>query len=429
MRHLRKERPSPRHLRQGLLTDVSGRRTFGILVPAGLVAALAAGLMLALSSCGTRAPAGAGHARASWYELVSTVFQSVGAADASPQVPALPWTVQSRVADMAFLGDTLYCAVNGAGVAAVDSDASGALKFTYHYDAPIFAHRTITTLIPRHGELMIHLYYNALLNDAKPEELLLRGVSLVSFLPGQKDFSFLIPPYQRKNRSGRQSGLPPSRRTSSISEWKYTDSSQTQFAYTRYRADLQLEAGSNRDAYMAALGTASLSGADVPAAYSAFFDECGSRIQGRAARHRAALQSALAHLSRPEVFPFRARAGFHSRGPRPGRSRCPVCPSSGRPGAGTGSCVPAGVFHAPATSRWFPLHGFRKEGRHHYCLMGGDAVHPGGKSGDHCGQRDPVESDGRRQRYMAPLAVAGTPPGWLEVLRKCSRSKTTGSSI
>ncbi len=283
MRHLRKERPSPRHLRQGLLTDVSGRRTFGILVPAGLVAALAAGLMLALSSCGPRAPAGAGHARASWYELVSTVFQSVGAADASPQVPALPWTVQSRVADMAFLGDTLYCAVNGAGVAAVDSDASGALKFTYHYDAPIFAHRTITTLIPRHGELMIHLYYNALLNDAKPEELLLRGVSLVSFLPGQKDFSFLIPPYQRKNPEWEAVGFAPISENEFDFEWKYTDSSQTQFAYTRYRADLQLEAGSNRDAYMAALGTASLSGADVPAAYSAFFDECGSRIQGRAA--------------------------------------------------------------------------------------------------------------------------------------------------
>ena len=365
--------------------------------------------MLALSSCDPGAGC-ACHARASWYELVSTVFQSVGAADASPQVPALPWTVQSRVADMAFLGDTLYCAVNGAGVAAVDSDASGALKFTYHYDAPIFAHRTITTLIPRHGELMIHLYYNALLNDAKPEELLLRGVSLVSFLPGQKDFSFLIPPYQRKNPEWEAVGFAPISENEFDFEWKYTDSSQTQFAYTRYRADLQLEAGSNRDAYMAALGTASLSGADVPAAYSAFFDECGSRIQGRAAG--TALHFKVRSRTSPVQRYFRsgARAGFHSRGPRPGRSRCPVCASSGRPGAGTGSCVPAGVFHAPATSRWFPLHGFRKEGRHHSCLMGGDAVHPGGKSGDHCGQRDPVESDGRRQRYTGTLGGCGDAP-------------------
>ncbi len=54
-----------------------------------------------------------------------TVFQSVGAADAAPAVPALPWTVQSRIADMAFLGDTLYCAVNGSGVVAVDQRRPG----------------------------------------------------------------------------------------------------------------------------------------------------------------------------------------------------------------------------------------------------------------------------------------------------------------
>jgi len=283
MRHLREESSLPRDLRPGLLAGARSRAIFGTLVPAGLFAALAVGAVLALGSCGPRTPEGGGRPRASWYEIASTVFQSVGAADASPQVPPLPWTVQSRVSDMAFLGDTLYCAVNGAGVAAVDADASGALKFTYHYDSPIFAHRTITTLIPRHGELMVHLYYNALLNDAKPEELLLKRVSLVSFLPGQKDFSFLIPPYQRKNTEWEAVGFAPISENEFDFEWKYTDSSQTQFAYTRYRADLQLEADSNRDAYMAALGTPSLSGPDVPAAYSAFFEECRSRIQGLSA--------------------------------------------------------------------------------------------------------------------------------------------------
>ena len=130
---------------------------------------------------------------------------------------------------------------------------------------------------------MVHLYYNALLNDAKPEELPLKRVSLVSFLPGQKDFSLLIPPYQRNNTEWEAVGFAPISENEFDFEWKYTDSSQTQFAYTRYRADLQLEAGSNRDAYMAALGTPSLSGPDVPAAYSAFFEECRSRIQGLSA--------------------------------------------------------------------------------------------------------------------------------------------------
>ena len=274
MRCLRKERASPRDIRARVLAFARGT-----LASAAIVTALA----LALGSCAPSKPAQAGVPGVSWYELSSTVFQSVGAADASPRVPALPWTVQSRVTDMAFLGDTLYCAVNGAGVAEVDSDSAGTLSFRYHYDAPIFAHRTITTLIPRHGELMIHLYYNAILNDAKPEELLLRGISLVTLLPGQKDFAFLIPPYQKKNPEWEAVGIAPITENEFDFEWKYTDSSETKFAYTRYRADLQLEAESNRDAYMNALGTASLSGPAVPSSYSAFFDECRSRIQGLAA--------------------------------------------------------------------------------------------------------------------------------------------------
>jgi hypothetical protein len=277
MHHLRKDRPSPGHIRTRLL---GGGRSgpSGVRLP--LCALLAAGLALALTSCGPGKPSATGGA--AWYELASTVFQSVGAADGAPQCPALPWTVQSRVTDMAFLGNTLYLAVNGAGVAAVDSDADGALSFRYHYETPIFAHRTITTLIPRHGDLLIHLYYNALLNDARPEELLLQGISLVTYLPGQKAFAFLIPPFQKKNPSWEAVGFAPISENEFDFEWKHTDSAETQFAYTRYRADLRLEAGSNRDAFMAALGTPSLSGPGVPPAYSAFFQECRAHIKGLA---------------------------------------------------------------------------------------------------------------------------------------------------
>ena len=127
---------------------------------------------------------------------------------------------------------------------------------------------------------MIHLYYNALLNDVKPEELLLRGISIVSFLPGQKDFTFLIPPFQKKNPEWEAVGFAPVSENEFDFEWKYTDSSQTQFSYTRYRADLRLEAASSRDAYIAALGTPSLSGPDVPESYGAFFEQCRARIPG-----------------------------------------------------------------------------------------------------------------------------------------------------
>ena len=269
MHHLRETRAAPGDIRQGVL-----------VAAAALTAAAAAAVALALVGC---APRGGGQsavtgARASWFELQSTVFQTVAAPDASPPVPPLPWTVQSRVADMAYLGDALYLAINGAGVAAANPDPAGALKFSYHYDTTIFPHRTINALVPRHGELLIHSYYNALLNDAKPEDLLLRGVSLVTFLPAQRDFAFLIPPYQKKNPEWEAVGFAPVSENEFYFEWKYTDSSETKFAYTRYRADLQVEASSTRDAYIAALGTPTLEGQGVPAPYSAFFAACRARL-------------------------------------------------------------------------------------------------------------------------------------------------------
>lgn len=264
MRHLRKDLETPGGLRPGLLGAAA--------------AALTAALALSLAACGPRAPSGASAAGASWYQLASSVFQPVSGPGKTAGIVFLPWTVQARVTDLAFLDDTLYGAVNGAGIAAIRFDSAGAPTFTYYYDLPIFAHRTITTLIPRRGDLAIHLYYNALLNDVKPDSLLLRGICLVSFLPGQRDFSFLIPPFQRKNPSWEAVGFAPLSENEFDLEWKYTDSSETKFRYTRFRADLQVEAASTRDDYIAALGSPSLSGAGVPASLAAFFQASRARL-------------------------------------------------------------------------------------------------------------------------------------------------------
>jgi hypothetical protein len=276
MHHLRKNRPTPGDIRQSVLARCPRKPA----PRAGIAAAGLVALVAVLVSCGPGGGAAAGGTggRVSWLQLQSTVFETVAAPDASPPVPSLPWTVQSRVTDMEFLKDTLYFAINGAGLAALDTDAAGSVKFDYHYDGAIFAHRTITTLIPRHGDLMIHLYYNALLNDVRPADLPLKGISLVTFLPGQRDFTLLIPPFQKKNPAWEAVGFAPISENEFDFEWKYTDAAETRFAYTRYRADLQLEAGSNRDAYIAALGTPALDGPTVPARYSAFFADCKSRL-------------------------------------------------------------------------------------------------------------------------------------------------------
>jgi hypothetical protein len=82
---------------------------------------------------------------------------------------------------MAFFDGILYCGVNGSGLAAMTRDAAGKISFDYHPDPLIFGHRTITTLVPRQGTLAVHVYFNALLNDARQQDLSLGGISLVSY--------------------------------------------------------------------------------------------------------------------------------------------------------------------------------------------------------------------------------------------------------
>ena len=243
------------------------------LLVAAAAALAAAGLLAALSACTAAKPA-AGPPRASWYQLASGIFQPIARPDAGVSVAHRPWTVQSRVADMAFLGDSLYCAVNGSGLATISLDAAGTPAFSYHADSLIFAHRTITTLVPRQGTLAVHLYYNALLNDAPQQDLAIAGICLVSYLPAQSDYSFIIPPFQRKNPDWEAVGFAPVSGSQFDFEWKFTDSSETRFAYTRYHVDTQEEEKETRDAYLAALGVPTISGAGVPRGLAAFFDAC-----------------------------------------------------------------------------------------------------------------------------------------------------------
>jgi hypothetical protein len=189
-----------------------------------------------------------------------------------------PWTVQGRVADMTFMAGALYCGINGSGIASVALDAAGVPAFTYHADSLIFAHRTITTLISRRGALTVHLYYNALLNDAPQQDLTLTGISLVSFLPAKADYAFLIPPFQRKNPDYEAVGFAPLTENQFAMEWKFTDAGETRFAYTRFDADTQVEEKETREAYLGALGVPSISGDAVPADLGAFFALCKSSL-------------------------------------------------------------------------------------------------------------------------------------------------------
>lgn len=281
--------------------DRSSHRRLRTRVLAAFLAAV--GVLAALASCTAGKPGAP--ARAAWFQLQAGAFQRVAGPGSAPTVAELPWTIQSRVADMAFLGDTLYCAVNGTGLAAIGFDAAGTPVFAYHADPLIFAHRTITTLVPRQGTLAVHLYFNALLNDARQRELPISGISIVSFLPAQKDFSFLIPPFQKKNPDWEAVGFAPESENQFDFEWKYTDAAETRFAYTRYHADTQAEESATRETYLAALGVPSISGARVPSDLGEFFEMC-RRFMPKLA-DGASLQFALRSRENPVRRSYRSQ--------------------------------------------------------------------------------------------------------------------------
>jgi hypothetical protein len=282
MHHLRQEREAPRGLRPRLLARLAA---LAAALPVLALLALLAGCPAAPGTLGAKAAAAKAPAPASgpaaasagaWLQLQSGVFQAVVGPAAAPPVPRLPWTVQARVADLALVGPTLFCAINGYGLAEIGIDAEGAPIFIYHADPMIFAHRTITTLVPRADGITVHLYYNALLNDAAPQDLALSPVSLVTYLALKSDYGFLVPPFQRKNPDWEAVGFAPASPDQYDFEWKRSDAFETTFAYTSYRADTQVEQALTREAYIAALALPLPSGAADERA--AFFDACRREI-------------------------------------------------------------------------------------------------------------------------------------------------------
>jgi hypothetical protein len=261
MRRLRKDGTAHRRFRPRLL------------IGAVAAAVLLAGLVACVPAKPPTQPSSVSSSF-SWYQLQASGFLPLQGPSAGLPVAFRPWTVQNRVADMAFLADTLFCGLNGSGIASLGLDPSGTPTFAYHFDSLIFAHRTITTLFPRQGTLAMHLYYNALLNDAPQQDLTLTGISLGSYIPAKADFGFLIPPFQRKNPDYEAVGFVPVTENQFNFEWKFTDTRETRFAYTRFNAQTMSEEKESRDAFLDSLGVPFIAGAAVPPDLASFFALC-----------------------------------------------------------------------------------------------------------------------------------------------------------
>ena len=110
MRGVREERPS--HLATfALASSPPMRRT------STAAACLA---LLALAGCARSWRGAAGTAAADpnarFFQLADGIFDRVTGPSGFTRRSPRPWTVQERIADLAFVGDTLWLAVNGHGL-------------------------------------------------------------------------------------------------------------------------------------------------------------------------------------------------------------------------------------------------------------------------------------------------------------------------
>jgi hypothetical protein len=145
-----------------------------------------------------------------------------------------PWTVQTRVSDLAALDGTLYLAVNGHGLAALDPPRSAQEppRFRYFYDPTLFRYRTLTTLIPEGGSLLCHLYFNRLLNVTVADSLPVRGLCLLRLYPGDGIYQVVPVPFLLTHPDWECVGFAPQTPNRVLLEWKYSGASETRFQYT-----------------------------------------------------------------------------------------------------------------------------------------------------------------------------------------------------
>ncbi|MCX7031776.1 MAG: hypothetical protein NTU62_16865 [Spirochaetes bacterium] len=242
--------------------------------------------LLALAGC---ARSGTGRAAgrpevdpdARFFQLAGGIFDRVAGPSGFKRRSPRPWTVQERIADLAFVGDTLWLAVNSHGLASVVPGDPP--SFAARYDDWLFPYRTITTLVPGQGSLTCHLYYNATLNTAARESLKAEGISFLRFEIGIDDYVVLLPPFQRRNPEWEAVGVAPLANGEFLVEWKLA-ADETSFAWTRFVPLTLAEAPSTREAYRQALASSPADGAAVSGGVRLLFDACLAELAAKGVR-------------------------------------------------------------------------------------------------------------------------------------------------
>ncbi len=215
-----------------------------------------------------------------------------------------PWTVQERVADLLAWRDRLWLAVNGYGLAFLP--AAGPAKPNYLYDPPLFGHRTVTCLLPRGEELLCHLYFNALLNTTRAEDLKVQGISLLSLSPADGTFRPVPLPFQTGHPEWEAVGFLAEGDGRYLFEWKLSERQRTQFRYTAYNPLTRQEWEVERAEYLQAWHFQRIDAPDLSPALRALLD-AARRMLAPAGDGATALQFLLRAGSSPGTLRYEYR--------------------------------------------------------------------------------------------------------------------------
>jgi hypothetical protein len=191
--------------------------------------------------------------------------------------------VQARVSDLAALDGTLYLAVNGHGVAALDPPRPGQAqpRFRYFYDPSLFRYRTLTSLMPAGSSLLCHLYFNATLNVAEADRLPVRDLCLLRLSPEEGIYQVVPVPFLITHPGWECVGFAPQTPDQVLLEWKLSGASETRFQYTRLSLPDLEERPIERDEYRRAF-TPAPADRRLPQPLEGVFREAG-RLEGAGA--------------------------------------------------------------------------------------------------------------------------------------------------
>lgn len=163
------------------------------------------------------------------------------------------WTDQIRGTSLLYIDGTVYCGVNGLGIALIDKPFREVdlPLIAERYKPSLFSDRTMGTLFFYEDKLYSQLYYNTVFHSEKPPS---PPIALTSFNPLSGEYRVIPFSFQDENEEWELISLLPFEEEEYwYLTWKRTDEEKTQYRYTKITLDDWKETEINEEQFLSRL--------------------------------------------------------------------------------------------------------------------------------------------------------------------------------